>query len=40
VVKPCNPETFILIDAGKDGLYGTNDDITNFDANNTPPGTS
>ena len=29
--KPFNPKTFILISAGWDGVYGTNDDITNFD---------
>lgn len=28
--KPFNPSTFILISAGYDGIYGTNDDITNF----------
>ena len=27
---PYNPDTYILISAGPDGLYGTNDDITNF----------
>ena len=32
VVKPVNPETFLLIGAGEDGLYGTDDDITNFNA--------
>jgi hypothetical protein len=31
VVKPVNSETFILIDAGKDCLYGTDDDVTNFE---------
>jgi len=30
VVKPYNPETFILLDAGRDGLWGTDDDIGNF----------
>jgi hypothetical protein len=25
-----NPETFILITAGKDGRFGTQDDVTNF----------
>jgi len=29
--KPVNADTFILISAGKDGLYGTKDDICNFD---------
>lgn len=30
VVRPHNPDSFVLITAGKDGLYGTADDITNF----------
>ncbi len=30
VVKPLNPDTFILISAGEDGIYGTDDDVTNF----------
>jgi len=29
--KPFNPNTFLLISAGWDGVYGTADDITNFD---------
>ncbi len=29
--KPYNPSTFILISAGWDGRYGTEDDITSFD---------
>lgn len=29
--KPYNPSTFILISAGYDGIYGTKDDIANFD---------
>ena len=29
--KPYNPNTFILISAGWDGIYGTQDDITSFD---------
>ena len=29
-IRPMNPDTFILISAGKDGLYGTDDDINNF----------
>ena len=29
--KPFNAATFILISAGHDGIYGTADDITNFD---------
>jgi prepilin-type N-terminal cleavage/methylation domain-containing protein len=29
--KPFNANTFILISAGWDGIYGTKDDITNFD---------
>ena len=28
---PCNSKTYILISAGRDGLYGTEDDICNFD---------
>jgi hypothetical protein len=28
---PYNKDTYILISAGKDGLYGTSDDIANFD---------
>jgi hypothetical protein len=27
---PYNPDSYILISAGLDGLYGTEDDITNF----------
>ena len=27
---PYRPDSYILISAGADGLYGTNDDITNF----------
>jgi prepilin-type N-terminal cleavage/methylation domain-containing protein len=27
---PCRPDSYILISAGADGLYGTDDDITNF----------
>jgi hypothetical protein len=29
--KPHNAESFILISAGRDGLYGTRDDICNFE---------
>ena len=29
--KPYNPNTFILISAGWDSVFGTKDDITNFD---------
>jgi len=29
-VIPYRKDTFILITAGKDGLYGTSDDVTNF----------
>jgi hypothetical protein len=29
--EPFNKDTYILISAGQDGLYGTSDDITNFD---------
>ena len=28
--RPYNPETYIILSAGPDGLYGTNDDIYNF----------
>ena len=28
--RPYNKDTYILINAGPDGLYGTNDDITNY----------
>jgi hypothetical protein len=28
---PCNADSFILISAGLDGLYGTKDDVVNFD---------
>jgi type II secretory pathway pseudopilin PulG len=30
---PCNPDSYLLISAGPDGLYGTKDDICNFDPN-------
>ena len=30
VLKPVNPDKFILISAGNDGLFGTEDDVTNF----------
>lgn len=30
VRKPFNPKTFILMSAGYDGIFGTKDDITNF----------
>ncbi len=30
VVKPYNAETFILLSAGKDGIYGNADDVKNF----------
>jgi len=29
-MRPYKPDTFILMSAGFDGEYGTNDDITNF----------
>ena len=29
--RPFNTKTFILISAGRDGIFGTRDDITNFD---------
>ena len=28
--KPYNERSFLLISAGRDGIYGTNDDVTNF----------
>lgn len=28
--RPYRPDTYLLISAGADGVYGTNDDITNF----------
>jgi hypothetical protein len=31
--KPFRPDSFLLISAGNDGLYGTKDDICNFDPN-------
>jgi len=31
VIKPVKPDSFVLISAGKDGLYGTDDDVNNFD---------
>jgi prepilin-type N-terminal cleavage/methylation domain-containing protein len=30
IKRPYNADSFILISAGKDGLYGTADDVTNF----------
>jgi len=33
-VEPYKPDSFILITAGEDGVYGTADDITNFTATN------
>ena len=30
---PSNPDSYLLISAGADGLYGTGDDICNFDPN-------
>ena len=30
VVAPLNSDTFIMISPGKDGLYGTQDDLRNF----------
>jgi len=32
-LRPMNPDTFVLISAGKDGRYGTGDDIANFEFN-------
>jgi len=31
--RPVRPDSFLLISAGSDGLYGTKDDICNFDPN-------
>ncbi|MGD0785789.1 MAG: type II secretion system protein [Sedimentisphaerales bacterium] len=31
--RPVKPDSFILISAGPDGIYGTKDDICNFDPN-------
>ena len=31
-IRPMKPDAFILISAGKDGVYGTDDDINNFSA--------
>ncbi len=31
--RPIRPDSFILISAGNDGLYGTSDDICNFEPN-------
>ena len=31
---PYNPDTFILISAGKDKIYGNEDDVTNFEKRN------
>jgi hypothetical protein len=28
--KPVNPDSFILLSAGEDGIYGTQDDLANF----------
>ena len=30
-VWPYRPDTFLIISAGKDGLYGSSDDVTNFE---------
>ena len=30
IKRPYRAQSYILISAGKDGLYGTSDDITNF----------
>lgn len=29
-IVPVNPETFLMISAGPDGIFGSNDDVTNF----------
>jgi len=31
--RPVRPDSFLLISAGQDGIYGTRDDICNFDPN-------
>jgi hypothetical protein len=31
--RPVKPDSFILISAGPDGIYGTKDDICNFEPN-------
>jgi hypothetical protein len=31
-LRPVNPDTYLLISAGPDGLYGTNDDVSNLPA--------
>lgn len=31
IIAPYNRDTFLLITAGKDGIYGSNDDVTNFE---------
>jgi len=33
LMRPVRPDSFLLISAGNDGLYGTKDDICNFDPN-------
>jgi prepilin-type N-terminal cleavage/methylation domain-containing protein len=33
LTRPVRPDSFLLISAGGDGLYGTKDDICNFDPN-------
>lgn len=33
LLQPHNPNTFLLISAGADGVYGTGDDIANFEHN-------
>ncbi|MCX5632102.1 MAG: prepilin-type N-terminal cleavage/methylation domain-containing protein [Phycisphaerae bacterium] len=33
LTRPVRPDSFLLISAGNDGLYGTKDDICNFDPN-------
>lgn len=32
-VRPFNPDTFLLVSPGPDGVYGTEDDIANFEHN-------
>jgi prepilin-type N-terminal cleavage/methylation domain-containing protein len=31
IVRPFNPDTYLLITPGKDGIYGTRDDVNNFE---------
>lgn len=33
LIRPYRPDSYLLISAGPDGLYGTADDIANYDVN-------